>query len=551
MMKKKSHGRLSNWQAHISLTLIIALLGIAGVAGGIWLSRAQNAQLESTLNGNLQEQVNSQARLLVDSFWKSVELVRLRTLTQSHAETISWWAEYSLEEKELKGKLGPKMGRQLSGLELKNTAYLKDLGELEVSGISDNGVGIRTLISRTGKPQLGFAFLNGSHSILFAVMDSTEFFSVVTRVTPRKEEGILRAYLITAKGKILAHSEPAYVGSDFSHSEVTKERVASLFSNKKQDLTEARFFASIDKLDVLAGVARPGSLPLAVVVERARSNQSTLAISDLLTSAPERMAGLLGLILLGAFAIAGRLISQRSVASSDQTDFESDQEAEEIARQLETDSLPVVHVENGHKLEKAMLQLANSQSEYQKLSRELEHTKSALGSYRRELAHAAEFEREAVFLKAKDAVARALTRTTAKVVETPVLYFACHPKIRSAVLHSTAGFDAATEPTGIQFTISDQLLRKVYDGSKSGELVNIAEYEPLAQALVRHCGSAHYEAWAVTGYGYLGRTSGKLRFLGVLVVLQAGTETMARKDSITRMLRVAGLVYENALLSAK
>src|SRR5690606_27694680 len=142
-----------------------------------------------------------------------------------------WWGEYAIEDavKTKKPSLNDVLGRQLSGLQEANNPFLKDLGAMKLDEIRRKGSGVRTLLSRNGKPRIGLAYLNGDHSVILAVVETDAFFPVVTRIVPKKEEGIFRAYLITESGRVLAHSEPAYVGSDFSGSEIFRESIRKVF----------------------------------------------------------------------------------------------------------------------------------------------------------------------------------------------------------------------------------------------------------------------------------------------------------------------------------
>jgi hypothetical protein len=67
--------------------------------------------------------------------------------------------------------------------------------------------------------------------------------------------------------------------------------------------------------------------------------------------------------------------------------------------------------------------------------------------------------------------------------------------------------------------------------------------------LMTRLGIAHFDAWAITGYSHLGRLAEKPKVLGILVVLQAGVESLLKKEALGRMVRATGLIYENAVLS--
>jgi hypothetical protein len=101
----------------------------------------------------------------------------------------------------------------------------------------------------------------------------------------------------------------------------------------------------------------------------------------------------------------------------------------------------------------------------------------------------------------------------------------------------------------MSFPIDQMVLQKIREADQKGTFAALSDYGPLSRILLARLGVAHFEAWALTGYGHLGRQAGKPRLLGVLIILQAGLESAMRHDSLSRMMRTTGLVYENALLS--
>ncbi|MBI3534341.1 MAG: hypothetical protein HY072_02470 [Deltaproteobacteria bacterium] len=88
------------------------------------------------------------------------------------------------------------------------------------------------------------------------------------------------------------------------------------------------------------------------------------------------------------------------------------------------------------------------------------------------------------------------------------------------------------------------------EAAQRGEIFSLTQYSPLANILLAKTGVAHFEAWPLTSYGPLGKMSGKLRLVGILVVLQAGVDSVLHREALIRMLRTTGLIYENMLLSS-
>ena len=118
------------------------------------------------------------------------------------------------------------------------------------------------------------------------------------------------------------------------------------------------------------------------------------------------------------------------------------------------------------------------------------------------------------------------------------------------MLAADAGFPEGHSPAGLSAAVDDPLLRRIETGFASGELLGIQDHEPLIRAMMARLGVAHFEAWAMAGFGPLGRASGKIRLLGAVVILQSSVESYSHREHLGRMIRAAGLVYENALLTS-
>ena len=159
------------------------------------------------------------------------------------------------------------------------------------------------------------------------------------------------------------------------------------------------------------------------------------------------------------------------------------------------------------------------------------------------------FEQEAIRLKDPKLIANRMAQVTSQLCQSPTLFFVFHEGIQAAILQADGGFPKGESPAGMSFAVDQQVITRIQMADKQGEIASLADYPPLAKILLSRMGVAHFEAWAVTGYGHLGRQAGRPRLLGILVILQAGVDSATRQDSLSRMMRTTGLVYENALLT--
>lgn len=160
-----------------------------------------------------------------------------------------------------------------------------------------------------------------------------------------------------------------------------------------------------------------------------------------------------------------------------------------------------------------------------------------------------QFEEEARRLRDPRLVAHQLVHAASQLCGGPTLFFTYHERTKMAVLQADAGFANGDSPASWAFPVDPQLLSDVHDQDARAQVATLTDYRPLSQLVLARTGVAHFEAWAVTGYGHLGRQAGRTRLLGVLVVLESGVESYTRQDSLARMMRSTGLIYENALLS--
>jgi hypothetical protein len=184
------------------------------------------------------------------------------------------------------------------------------------------------------------------------------------------------------------------------------------------------------------------------------------------------------------------------------------------------------------------------------LQREMETYRQALESERSQNEKVSRFEKECLAIKDPRKIAFSLAQVASELCKSPALVLLQDIRLNSLVLAADAGFPEGHSPAGLSAAVDDPLLKRIETGFASGELLGIQDHEPLIRAMMTRLGVAHFEAWAMAGFGPLGRASGKVRLLGAVVILQSSVESYSHREHLGRMIRAAGLVYENALLTS-
>lgn len=152
-------------------------------------------------------------------------------------------------------------------------------------------------------------------------------------------------------------------------------------------------------------------------------------------------------------------------------------------------------------------------------------------------------------------VARDFVEVARKLSHGPVLFFSHQPQLGALVLDASSGLPQQNTPGSIRFPVSVTLLDQVQSrvvGRESEALHGAFELTPdsgLSDSMLHHFGVGHFEAWAIPYYSALGRHAQRASLIGVVVLLQSGMDTLAQKKRFSRMIRTAGLVVENSILS--
>lgn len=478
-------------------------------------------------------ELKSKNRLLVENIWSSVDLLRLKSLNLKNSHNthalkeagILYWALLNLKPSGSAVVKSSRAGLQWKGF-TQAEHYLKSmLQRLDVRRLREQGI---TLLRVKQNPfssaeWLAFAFTHPElkEEAILALVNPQEIFPGFSRYSIASGSSAHRAFLLSSDGMVLAHTSSSYVGSSFRELPGFLEiaLAAKRDGSERGDLR----LAAVDRNPVALSYSRLGALPLVVVSERVLDTPSLNGffwnwkmIVVVLT---------LGIFIYGFLFALGYFV--QSLLKKKLPIRETPVEAPE--------SLPVASPIQNQFVERQMSQFLEVQE--------------ALDIERKNHVMLGEFEKEIFPLREPERMTKRLTEVTAILCKSPVLFFVYKHEISAAILQSFAGFDEGQNPTPMSFVIKEELLSQVQNKSTSGEITSVTQYEPLVNIIMARMGVAHFDAWAIAGFGPLGRQSGKVRLLGILVNLHSGVDSQLHQDALNRLMRSTGLIYENVLLS--
>ncbi len=436
------------------------------------------------------------------------------------------------------------------------TAYLKQIQEkLILKNVDSSLLSIRPDSERSAQWIAQAQVVSGG--VVLFLMDSQEVFAGMTRIGNYWKGLGYRAYMIDINGRVLAHTDPQYVFGSFPESAIFTDGILPVLQSSR--IAGSGRYESIDQFPVVASYARVGGFPVALVTEKL-SMRSSIFHRYFREGRLNRISVLaLGLSLL-LIALLGWVtaVLRRSGAVPEAY---IDAQPAPLLPPLQT--LPVFReVPTNPGLQAPRVPEVHLSDRSERLpppppiqvalekKQEIKNSLEGLQSLQRERKLLLQFEEEAVRFRDPKSLASRLTAISAELCQSPTLFFKFNETLNSAVLEADAGFAPGDAPMAMNFVIEPEALAAVIHVTQQGQLASFSNYAPLSKMLMKRLGVAYFEAWAMTGFGSLGRQTGRPRLLGVLVILQAGVDSAAHFASLSHMLRTSGLVYENTLLSA-
>lgn len=517
-------------------------------------------------------QTTSQGRALEDGFQDAVQRVRLLALGLKNLlplqQPVEWGPILHFSEMQASaGKItqikNSTWFNQAKNESISDEQILNEIKEkTSLQHIRENGYSVvrMKLDPNQARDHLALVFMASAQGavgqpdvLISAIVDPSQAFPGFLRFASRSEGGSLRAYLISDEGRVLAHSQPNYVGSYFSDAPIFKEALKATLEGRR--LAGSGSYQSIDQMKVAAAYTRVGTLPLAIVVEKVKTGAPVLTRHW--TRWGIQLLGVLAAVVALAYALVTRASSRwarvaaaevvqqpvfevellkRANRMAQKTENELKAKAETLQSLIE--DLPVTP----QMLTAAQEALVAGPADgVQTLPEDLK----ALPDVRDEESLLMRFEKEMLATQDIRKASARLASLASRLCKSPTLFFVYQERLEACVLKCYAGFDGDQAPKAMAFSMPKNVLQNIYAQEQRGQQVSLVDYTALAQILLERTGVSHFEAWAVTGYGEQGRQKRQPQQLGVLVVLKAGYESAIRRDTLARAMRITGTVYEN------
>jgi hypothetical protein len=399
---------------------------------------------------------------------------------------------------------------------------------------------------------------------------------------------------------VIAHSQKGFSFSDFSQASIYTDGVKAVLTGT--EASTAGSFVGSDGIPEIAAVARLGTLPFAVVVERAEVAHGSSGAWFSFKFFIDILLGIAALVsVLGFVGIwswlfknslgpseTGQSARGAAAAATDRAEANQPSLLAQSAAPTQTTisaadrlaaSLGASAGVQEIKLESAgtPLLLARQMpptfqaqaAQVVEAMTKLESETNLATEKRNQAEHEAKllvsrFEADAPLLRTSAQIASKTATVAAELLSRPTLIFCYHPVIRAAILQSVAGFTDRPAPQGMSFPIDPEMGASLEKLAKEGALDSLTierlfrSYGPLSRLLLARLGSVHFKVWGINRQSVQAGASlspaqvVRNSFYGVIVVLDDVKRNpeifaIAETEYLPRVLRTAGLLYENSL----
>ncbi|MBL7716195.1 MAG: hypothetical protein JNL01_12090 [Bdellovibrionales bacterium] len=403
---------------------------------------------------------------------------------------------------------------------------------------------------------IGFFYLGEMQEVSGIWIDPLEAFSIAKRKAEvRTELALVKIALVTLKGKVLSATVPEYSGGDFSGVKGFSEFLGQAPTGE---------FPSADDWSVRV-FKRVQGFPMAVIVEKVEDKTSGFVR---MMKDPELRTRLLGFFVLfcGAwglisFAIAWKWAAPGSTPRASPRTVPAVQtpvqtgvstlvpppvlvapsppvaQAVAIAPAVAVAPVPEKPVAPVIEPFRQPEAVQKTVADVPGIMTEAIRDEWKLRKFLDEERLISDYERRSFMAKTPREVSEQLVLVASELCKSPSLYFAYYRPTGQMILQAHAGLEAVGPIPALAFPVPHQSITKY------------AGYEPLQNLILARFGTAHFEAHAVTAFGTLGRIASRPQILGVLVVLQSNVDSALHQESLSRLMRTTGLIYENAVLA--
>ncbi|MCM2279406.1 MAG: hypothetical protein NDJ89_15125 [Oligoflexia bacterium] len=397
----------------------------------------------------------------------------------------------------------------------------------------------------------GVARLDGRRGVVLAIIDPAEAFAGIFGKASAQGD---RAYLLGSDGLVLAHSQRAYLWSDFGRA-----------VSRDSGISEYR---AIDQLRVAGSFRGVRALPLGIGVELLISEPRLPSLDSRAILAG--LALLVGLLSLAA-ALLLRLRAPRTVRLAESANDvalamagleEARAERRDERQRLDarrhalerlaprddetlilkelpprTEACREAPSRSGNPVGEAV----DAQLVEQALAEELMTPPLDSRERLERQVAATRFEVAISSLREPAEILEMLAAHVAEVSGAQTLVFASSSN--RAVLRAGAGFAEGTALEELAFPVQAALVEQVFRSFKQGRVLSLVDYPPLGRLLREKFGVARFRAWAIA-------ENGTGRLLGAVAVLNAGTRVVHNTPVLVRAIRGVGTVVRMGMRPA-
>jgi hypothetical protein len=562
--------------------IAIFLTGITGlIMGGLTsISSLRTDQEQAGIRTN--ENLKSQATILVDQFFGTLESTKafnqgngvnsLPYLTHRAVLNLKQGAPSDFEsfnaaevtpsspavDLALEERVMNALKNQLSIGDLRITKVCMGTYDLNEGG-SKEGIFIAQPVFKIVN---GVADTSSIEKANIALIDPVKAFAGVQKLA----SGESTAFLLNKKGKVLAHTLNAYVGTDLRKISHLKDTIENLFLGTQTGSVDR--YTNVDGTKSQVAFVRAGAYPFAFAVEQ-KATPAVLSsewMSEQMESGAARKNLGFALVVIAIALItftvvstwAGRELNKqieanREVRKENAVDLPMGIAPSMLAKKVAPSAMATAQaaVKAPITAQASIESAADSFVEFRaQLEQERDHSHQQARlittdrDYVRELLGRIESSLTA------EGIEKELTSLSSELTESPVLFLRYNRRNQNLTLASVAGEIRIPNYVQMQAYVRKDIELQVEQLAEGGKVASLTNYGPINKLMITHLNVAHFEAWGVTSSPEI---SGQARLVGVLVVLHAGMRSAQVRPTLAKILKESGnyLYAQNNKLKPK
>ncbi len=520
--------------------IAIFLTGMIGLGAGglVTISTLKSSQDEEVLRTNAT--LKSQASLLVDQFYSVLETLKhagankdaipsyvLETALVKYKDgSPSAFESFSSEDPELEERLTSAMKEQVlvQDLRLGKPA----LGMIEHPNAARKlGMFIAEPVLRNGGQGSGNE--ENLDKVRLTVLDPVKAFPGLEKMSSSNQAG----FLLHRSGRILAHSVPAFVGTDLRRLEGLRDAIENLFLGAGTGAVLR--YTQVDGTRESLALVRAGVLPFAFAVEQ-KAPSAVLSAEwmreQFASGAARRNIGVAFLLM----AVALLLFAVLSSWASRGVRNELEKARKDRADRHDEVPLPSAVSDSTGDFLKSLDGLDSERRQNREIARELGSVAGAAGSS--VSSEPASFLERIAGIRSRELLERELVAFCASDFSPGgAVFFRYQRSTQNLSPGAQSGGVTAESSRSHQIYVRKDIELQVEQLSDAGKVASITHYAPIKKMVQDDFRGKTYEAWAVTSTP---EVSGQSRLVGVLLLIEPGSFDAGRRALLGRTIKEAG-----------